>query len=70
LGGGGSITITLFKNGTPTALTATGSSLVPAVTSLTGQSVSVLAGDLIALQASGPGMTSGASAIGASLHCH
>lgn len=70
LGEGGVITVTLYKNTVATALTVTTTSVVPAVNSITGQSVAVAAGDLIALEASGPGTSSGSDTIAASLHCH
>jgi hypothetical protein len=70
LGEGDTIIVTLYKNAAATALTVTTTSAAPAVGSLTGQSVAVAAGDLIALQASGAGTSSGSDAIAASLHCH
>jgi hypothetical protein len=69
LGGGDVITVTLYRNSVATALTVTVTSAAPAVVSLTGQSVPIAAGDLIALLASGPGTTSGSDTIAASLHC-
>jgi hypothetical protein len=69
MGGGSAITVTLFKNGAPTPLAASGDSLVPTPGHITGGSVSVVPGDLIALEATGVGVSSGASTISASLHC-
>ena len=68
MGGGGSITVTLVTNGTPTALSVAGTTLTPALVSATG-SVSVVAGDLVALQGTGVGFQFGVSTIGTSLHC-
>jgi hypothetical protein len=70
LGEGDVIVVTLYKNAVATPLAVTTTSASPAVGSLTGQSVAVAAGDLIALQASGPGTSSGSDSIAASLHCH
>ncbi|HTA43560.1 MAG TPA: hypothetical protein VK789_13995, partial [Bryobacteraceae bacterium] len=71
LGGGGVITVTLYVNSASnaTALTASGNSTGPTGGSITGQSVSVNAGDLIALQASGAGIFSGSNTISVSIHC-
>jgi hypothetical protein len=69
LGAGDSITVTLYQNGNPTTLTVNVDSSSPSLVSLTGQSVAVLAGQTIALQASGAGITSGSNTISASLHC-
>jgi hypothetical protein len=69
LGGGDLITVTFYRNGAPTSLTVTTNSAAPALGSITGQSVLALPGDLIALLASGPGITAGSSTIRASLHC-
>jgi hypothetical protein len=69
LGAGGAITVTLYQNGNPTSLTVNVDSSNPSLVSLTGQTVAVLAGQTIALQASGAGMTSGSNTISASLHC-
>jgi hypothetical protein len=69
-GGGDLITVTLHKNGIPTSLSVTTNSAAPALGSATGQSVSTSPGDLIALQASGPGITAGGGTISASMHCH
>jgi hypothetical protein len=65
---GGAIAITLYKNGAATTLTVSGSSSSPALVSASG-SVSVVAGDLIALQGSGAGINSGQSVMNTSLHC-
>jgi hypothetical protein len=69
LGSGGAITVTLYDNGTATALTASGSSSTGTAGNLTGQSVAAAAGDTIALQASGAGITTGQGTIGVSIHC-
>jgi len=70
LGVGGSITITLSVNNALSALTITvnngGGS---AAGNITGGSVSVNAGDTIALQASGGGISSGQGTISSTLHC-
>ncbi len=69
LGAGGTITVTLYQNGNPTALTASGNSATGAGGNLTGQSVAVSAGDALALLASGTGISTGEGTIGVSLHC-
>ena len=73
-GTGGAITITLV---TSHAGTMTVSSLAVGANSSSGTagsstsgSVSVVAGDLVALQGTGAGFTSGTSTVGTSLHCH
>jgi hypothetical protein len=67
--GGGSITVTLYKNSVPTVLSVTTSAGSAALGSPAGQLVEAVAGDLIALQASGTGLSTGSSAIKSSLHC-
>jgi hypothetical protein len=81
LGFGGAFTVTLWKSaggtGTPaaTALTASGTegSVSPAVSAvaghLTGATVSVAAGDVIAIFASGGGVDNGAGPLSVSMHC-
>ena len=69
LGGGDAFTITLYKNGSSTLLSASGDSSVPSGGSDTSHTVSVVAGDTIALKASGAGVTSGQNVISVSLHC-
>lgn len=69
LGGGGPTTVTLYVNNASTPLSASGDTTSGSVhTSATG-SVAVVAGDSIALQASGDGLIDGQGAINASLHC-
>jgi hypothetical protein len=67
-GTGGAITVTLVKNGTTQVFSATGSNAAAAVTSGTG-SVSVAAGDLVALYGSGAGFGSGTASLSVSLQC-
>jgi hypothetical protein len=69
LGVGGAITVTLYKNGSATTMAASGDSSVPSGGNAKGQSVSVIAGDLIALRATGAGVSTGQGTIQASLHC-
>jgi hypothetical protein len=70
LGGGGSITVTLWVNNAATPLAVTVDNTSGAATgNLTGASVSVNPGDTISLQASGNGVTSGSSTLATSLHC-
>jgi len=75
LGSGGSLTVTLYKNAAATALTVTGTegSVNPAVSpvanNLVGASVSVSAGDVISLYASGPGVNNGTGPLSVSMHC-
>jgi hypothetical protein len=69
LGAGGTITATLYINGSATGLTASGSSLTPASGSMTGASVAVTAGQTVAIQASGAGLGTGQGIINVSLHC-
>ncbi len=69
LGSGGSITATLWKNNLVTALAATGNSTAPSAGNLTGAAVAVAAGDLIAINATGAGVTSGQGMIRVSVHC-
>jgi hypothetical protein len=81
LGVGGSLTVTLWKSaggtGTPTAtaLTVSGTEgdvspgTSPAAGSLTGASVSVAAGDVISIFASGGGVDNGAGPLSVSMHC-
>jgi hypothetical protein len=68
-GGGDAFTITLYKNGSATSLSATGNSAGPSGGADTSHTVPVVAGDTIALQASGAGISSGQNVIGVSLHC-
>ena len=69
LGLGGAITVTMYKNGSATALSASGNSAIPSGGSLTGASVAVVSGDNIALQASGAGVSTGQGTIRVSMHC-
>ena len=69
LGGGASFTVTLYKNGSATLLAASGNSSIPSGGSNTSSTVSVLAGDTVALKASGDGISSGQNVISVSLHC-
>jgi hypothetical protein len=69
LGGGGITTVTLYVNGDPTALSATGDTTLGAASSNATGSVSVNAGDTIALQAAGEGLMDGQGTISTALHC-
>jgi hypothetical protein len=70
LGGGGPITITLWVNNTATALAVSVDNTSGAAAgNKTGASVSVNAGDTIALDATGDGVSAGSGFIATSLHC-
>jgi hypothetical protein len=69
LGGGGITTVTLYVNGDPTALSASGDTTLGAASSNATGSVSVNAGDTIALQAAGEGLMDGQGTISTALHC-
>jgi hypothetical protein len=81
LGSGGSLTVTLWTSaggtGTPTAtaLTVSGTEgdvnpgTAAVAGNLTGASVSVAAGDVIAVFASGGGVDNGAGPLSVSMHC-
>jgi hypothetical protein len=69
LGGGGPTTVTLWVNGIGTPLSASGDTTLGAATSNTTGSVTVNAGDTIALEATGAGLGAGQGTINASLHC-
>jgi hypothetical protein len=68
LGLGGAITVTLYKNGVTTALSASGSSTSANVNFATA-SVSVAAGDLVALYGSGAGFGTGNAPLSTSVQC-
>jgi hypothetical protein len=81
LGFGGDLTVTLWKStggtGTPTATTLTASgtegsaslAISPVAGNLTGASVSVAAGDVISIFASGGGIENGTGSLSVSMHC-
>jgi hypothetical protein len=79
LGGGGAVTATLYKNGSATALTASGTigtlnsggtvATASVNGNLTGQTVTVVAGDTVAIAITGAGVTSGSGYISVSTHC-
>ncbi len=69
LGGGGSITVSLVVNGIPTSLSTTVDNTGGRATGHATGSVSVNAGDAIAIGATGPGILFGSSPIATSLHC-
>ena len=68
-GAGGPVTTTLYINGSASSISITGDSSNGGTVSITGQSQHLNVGDLIAIQASGPGVTSGQGVINVSLHC-
>jgi hypothetical protein len=70
LGGGGPVTVTLYLNGASTGLVAAADNTDGPVSASINGSVTVAAGDLIALDADGDGVTEdGQGMISTSLHC-
>jgi hypothetical protein len=69
-GAGGPITAQLYINGSgANPITVTGNSASASTVSVTGQAQPLNVGDMIAIQASGPGLTTGQGVLNVSMHC-